>query len=195
MKEFKILPTNPDFQALTDDQVGFIMENMNQDSEIQALINKGHDPSKHISDEDDSWWEESVEDFNPKGNLDVSDDEIAAQVEALTTEEDRQKLAQIIEGNDEWAEYLEEEGNEQEQLTIENVIQENLRKAKEDAQRMSAEGKDDWGKASMSIEEENSAEDFEPMTQEGIEEAFKIFEGEEDEAEIEEDTGPDSDWI
>lgn len=196
MKEFNILPTNPDFQALTSDQVGFIMANMKKDAEIRELLAKGYDPEEHIKDTDESWWNEPLEDFNPKGLLDIPDEEIAKQVEALTSEEDRRKLAGIIEGSEDWADYMENEGNENEQATTESVIQENLRKAQEEAQRLTSAGQDNWGKVSISEEEKEKSEEFEPMTQESVEEAYRIFEGEEefDENHAGED-GPDTGWI
>ena len=192
MKEFKVLPTNPDFQALTDDQVGFIIGNMNKDAEIAALIAKGIDPDSQVTDSDTTWWDTPIDEFDPKGNLDIDESDIAKQLEELTSEDDRRKLAKISEGNQEWADYLEEEGNANEMLSTEHIIQENLRKAMDEAKMLESTGTSNWGKPRVSEEEEKKAAEFEPLTQEGIEEAFKLFEGQED---VEEDTGPDSDWI
>lgn len=191
MKEFKVLPTNPDFQALTSHQVEFIMANMETDAEIQKLIAQGKDPSNFIKDSDSSWWEDSVEEFDPKGGLDISDEEISRQVEELTSIEDRKRLEKISEDNQEWSDYLETEGNDRDQMTTENTIQEKLRKAQEDAQRLASAGQSQWGKVSISDEEKEHAQDMEPMTQESIEEAYRLFEGEEEVT----SNGPDDEWI
>lgn len=193
MREFNVLPTDPRFQALTEDQVGFIMKNMEKDAEIRTMIARGQDPNSHFKDAETEWWDVSIDKFDPKGKLDISDEEIYAQVEALTSEDDRKKLQDISEGNEEWAEYLEEEGNERDRITTESIIQEKLRQAQEDARRMTSAGESNWGKARMSEEEEERSDDFKPMTQEGIEEAYKLFEGEEEETTN--DLGPDDSWI
>lgn len=192
MKEFKILPTNPDFQALTEMQVGFIMENMSIDAEYREMIAKGQNPDEHFKDSDDSWWETPIDEFDPKGVIDIPDEEIQKQIDAFTPEEDRAKLKDIYEGSKEWSEYMEEEGSDIREQTVEGVIQENLRKAMAEAKRLRGAGKSKQGQPSFTQEEKQAADKFEPMTQEGIEEAYKLFEGEEM---FEEGNGPDDGWI
>lgn len=191
MKEFKVLPTNPDFQRLTRDQVEYIISNMNKDAEIFSMISKGLDPEKQVTDKDTSWWETPIEEFDPKGDLDVDMEDIARQVEELTSVEDRKRLAKMTEGNQEWVEYLEKEGNKNEQTSIEGHIQKQLEIAKKEAKMLRDSGINNWGKQTTTVEEKKRAEDFEPITQDSVEEAFKLFEGED----VIEDTGPDSDWI
>jgi len=192
MKKFKVLPSNKDFQNLTEHQVGWIMKNMEYDADIKKVLAKGGDPSTFYKDSDDSWYDQPIDEFDPKDGVNISEEEIQKQVEDLTSDEEKQKLADKRKATEEWSDYLEEGGREDLDMTTEGIIQENLRKAREEAERLENAGKSKRGKPSLKREEEEASKNFEPMTQESIQEAYDLFKGEEDE---EDNSGPDDDWI
>lgn len=77
MKDFRVLPSSPDFQNLTDEQLRFMIAQYNNDSEEQKRSN-----GDYTSDANNDWWEASHEDFDPieEGH---DEEDIARQAQAL----------------------------------------------------------------------------------------------------------------
>lgn len=187
MREFKVLPTDPTFQALTGDQVEFIMANMEEDNNLRELAAKGYDPDSYYEDVEDSWWDTPIDEFNPLGLLEITPEEIQAQIDAITSEEDKRAREEAMGETMEWADHLENVGNDQEEQTVRQVIKERIREAQEDAAKRSG------GNVRPKSESPVAREEQEPIYEEiesieSMEEAIKIFENEDS-------FGPDGDWI
>ncbi len=63
MKTFNVLPSSPDFQNLTNDQIEFIIEQMNID--YKERNHKGFNADLGAYDYDDGWFTSDIEDFEP----------------------------------------------------------------------------------------------------------------------------------
>lgn len=199
MKEFNTLPTNPDFQKLTEDQVEFIMYNLDLDAEQRKMAMEGINPNEHFSDSDDSWWNDSHEEFNPLEATELTEDEIADKVTAMTTAEDLHRLEESRRENEDWANYLEEQGIDEKETYTSHTVQSRLDSVYEEARRLEQSGKSNWGKKQITEEEEQNkhlSETSGELTSEGIDEAIRLFEGESlDNFEEEFEEGPDDGWI
>jgi len=134
MKTFNVLPTDPNFLALTDAQIDLMIHSMNEDAREAELARKGLSvESEHY----DSGFEEEV--WNREdGEWDVlreghDADKIAKQVEALTRKEDQSNLDKRFEGLDEYNEYREAGGKTSRETEVEQYMKKRLAEAYEKA--------------------------------------------------------------
>lgn len=126
MEKFQVLPSDPNFQNLTDLQVQFIMENMLQDAKEKERALKGNS-QEYYEDEDDSW-------YNDRGEFDPlrDEDDLAAlqsHVETVSSKESYEKARARFQSVEEWNKFLEDGGKDAEELQKEQHIQEQLEKA------------------------------------------------------------------
>lgn len=140
MKTFNVLPTDPSFQALTDYQIEFIIENLNQDAREANMIAKGQNPDDTYYDEDTSWLNTPVDEWDVVADGHDEED-IASQVNRLTSAEDLAKIQDRLKDtqND-----VESGSATEKQDEVDRVIQENIRRAKEEAEKYSGMGKNSW---------------------------------------------------
>lgn len=160
MKEFKVLPTNSDFQKLTGEQIEFIIASMNYDAKLAERQAKGIDINTTMEDFDDSWWYESHEEFEPlrEGH---DEEDIARQVEERLTQAERKSLRDRFDSEKEYQEYIKNGGLDLENNSMREVIKKNIEKAREEAE--SGEFKND---------DITTTED---MDNEEIQDVFKLF--------------------
>lgn len=140
MREWKVLPTDPKFLELTDEQIDFLLTGMNLDSEDEARARKGYDPNMSYDTEDDSFWNVSEEEFQPIKEWQDEGD-IAQQVEDLLGVESTRKLRARFKTEQEYAEYLENGGAKAKEMYVDEKIQESLAKAYEEARMIEKFGK------------------------------------------------------
>lgn len=104
MNEFKVLPTDERFQNLTSQQFSFILLSMEQDAKEIEMARKGINPNEYFEDDNADW-------LNPENDLfediELESDEIAEQVDAITSEEDLEKAKQRFKSEEEWVEEAE----------------------------------------------------------------------------------------
>lgn len=165
MKEFKVLPTNEDFQRLTGEQMEFIIASMNYDSKLQDRINRGIDVNSTMEDYDESWWYASHDEFEP---LREGHDEefIANQVEERLTKAERQSLRDRFDSEKEYQEYIKNGGQDFDNNSVKQIIKDNIEKARQEAE--SGEFKED---------ETTTTED---MSNEEIQNVFELFDEDDD---------------
>lgn len=139
MKTFKVLPTDPNFLALTDAQIDLMIHSMNEDAREAELARKGLTvDSEHYdsSFEDDVWNKDDGEwDVLREGH---DADKIAQQVQALTRKEDQSNLDKRFDGLDEYNEYREAGGKTSRETEVEQYMNKRLEEAYEKARDLDA---------------------------------------------------------
>ena len=171
--KFKVLPTNEDFQKLTPEQVDWIVINMNIDAKEEARARSGKDPNEIFDDHDTEWLDTPITEFEPvKEGHDA--EEIARQVDAMTSNAYLESLEDRFDSMQETLEYLSEHGDEQtiEQFVKENEMKERLKRVYQEAREREA----------GTFKEEDIAEgvddmEFKELTNESAQEAIDLFEG------------------
>lgn len=97
MREFKVLPTDPNFKNLDSYQIQFIIESMNLDAREMERRSKGYDST--VEDDDTSWYDESQEEFEPVPDfLDAED--LAKQAYDRLSESERIKMTERAEAEE-----------------------------------------------------------------------------------------------
>lgn len=179
MKEFKVLPTNPDFRALTDRQIEFIAYSMEKDREEIERARRGGVADSDYQDFDDSWWTAEHDDFVAKRE-DHDEVDIANQVQAMTTPEDMAKLRARWDASVEAESIVANGGTTIAEDNLNEMMKNNLDRVIKEAKALEADGINKWGdKTDIEISEENQAQQlgYGKITQESIDEAISIFEG------------------
>lgn len=185
MKTFNVLPTNPDFRALSDDQVELLLYSIEEDYREAELARKGLSAD---SDYYDSSFEEEV------WNKDVGDwevlkdghdpDDIARQVEELTKEEDRINLMSKFDSLDEYNAYLEAGGKTARESEVEQYIDKQIRAAQEKARNIEAAKRANGGKVLVDdkdlTEISEKSDGIDDLDKGAIEKAIKLFNDEDD---------------
>lgn len=173
MDRFHVLPSSPDFQNLTNEQLEWIIYSA-------QLDNKKKGPESY-EDYDDSWFE--AEEFEPLREGD-DEEEIARQVEKLTSEEDKARLEARLEDTAESEEIAQRGEKSLEEESIDNLIAENIRKAQEEARRLESHKGTQKTAEQRKQEKENATYQAELDTG-SIQDAVALFEGDqEDDFEI-----------
>lgn len=137
MEKFNVLPTNPDFQRLTTEQISFIIENMVLDNKEAALARQGKRPGEYFEDSDSSWLDEDINSFDPVRD-DHQEEDIYAQVRAMSGQEEYERARERYRSVDEWNEFVESGGRAADDLEKERYYQEQLQKVMEEAKQRSA---------------------------------------------------------
>ena len=179
MKEFKVLPTNPDFRTLTDRQIEFIAYSMEKDREEIERARRGGVADSDYQDFDDSWWTAEHDDFVAKRE-DHDEADIANQVQAMTTPEDMAKLRARWDASVEAESIVANGGTTIAEDNLNEMMKNNLDRVIKEAKALEADGINKWGdKTDIEISEENQAQQlgYGKITQESIDEAISIFEG------------------
>jgi hypothetical protein len=148
MKEFKILPSNPDFQNLTTQQINFVFTMYQQD-----MLEAGKGTSNQDVNSDD-WWYADHDDFEPlvEGH---DEDAIASKVAKLFTRNTvNGKLAQEA---------------------VDERIQANLKDMREKADLLESQGRDKWGAPNEAQIAEKKAFDNSGDTTDSIKNAIAQF--------------------
>lgn len=185
MKTFNVLPTNPDFRALSDDQVELLLYSIEEDYREAELARKGLSAD---SDYYDSSFEEEV------WNKDVGDwevlkdghdpDDIARQVEELTKEEDRINLMSKFDSLDEYNAYLEAGGKTARESEVEQYIDKQIRAAQEKARNIEVAKRANGGKVLVDdkdlTEISEKSDGIDDLDKGAIEKAIKLFNDEDD---------------
>lgn len=178
MKEFKVLPTNEDFLNLTDNHIEFIAYSMEKDREEFERAKRGGIADADYQDYEQDWWYAEHDDFVAL-HKNHDEEDIAKQVQAITSPEDMAKLRARWDASIEADSIVANGGTTVEEDTINEMMQNNLAKVIQEAQRLEAHGVNKWGdKTDMEVSEENHADQlgFEKITKESIDEAISIFE-------------------
>lgn len=175
MEKFNVLPTDESFMALTDLQLGYIMGNMTQDIKEENLRRKGVNPDSYFEDEDDSWWNQRAEEFTPLKEED-NEEEIARQVEAMTSKDELEKVRARFKNTDEWTKYLEEGGKDARKMAAEEHIQKQLVELYKDAAKASEMGEENWRNAITEGEAEANAK-LPEISKDNIQDAIDLFNG------------------
>jgi hypothetical protein len=142
MKEFKVLPTNPDFQNLTDAQIEFILYSMQEDHKERERARKGLMVDSQFYDTD---YEQDVMGKDIK-EWDVlkeghDADEIAKQVNLMTKPEDQKNLSSKFDGLGEYNEHLEQGGKTGREAEVDDFIKRQLKVAEDRARDLEKAGK------------------------------------------------------
>lgn len=165
MEKFQVLPTDERFQNLSPDQIEYIFANMEMDMKEQQRMAKGL--KNTVEDDDDSWWNEDSETFDPLRE-DHDEDDLAKQVDALLTETERRKKAERIKADD----YSEEE-QEMIKQNHQDEIRDHINKRLEELDDEVNNGKTKEEKPSTTVPED--------MTKDDLESAINLFNGTEEE--------------
>lgn len=170
MREFNVLPTDPRFQALNDEQIDFILYSMERDAIEIDRARRGIQVDGEFEDTDESWWYKDHEEFTA---LEPDDDEedIAKQVDAMTTEEDMARLRERYRANEALDELEKTHAN-----SINDIINQNLKALFDEADRLNQEGVSKWGDP-IEKEEIEANRKIGGLESEGLREAVDIFEG------------------
>lgn len=141
METFKVLPTNPDFRSLSDQQVDLIIYSMREDHREIELARKGLTvDSEHYdtSFEDDVWNREDGQwDILKEGH---DPDEIARQITALTRADDLKNLVSKFDSLTEYNDFIAEGGKTSRETEVEQYINKQLTEAQEKARKLTATG-------------------------------------------------------
>lgn len=178
MKEFKVLPTNKDFLALSDKQIEFIAYSMEKDREEIERARRGGIADADYQDYEQDWWFADHDDFVAL-HKNHNEEDIAKQVQAMTTPEDMAKLRARWDASIEADSIVANGGTTVEEDTINELMQNNLERVIKEAKNLEAHGVNKWGdKTDIEVSEDNHAEQlgFKKLTKEGIDEAIAIFE-------------------
>lgn len=165
MDKFQVLPTDERFQNLSPDQIEYIFANMEMDMKEQQRMAKGL--KNTVEDDDDSWWDEDSETFDPLRE-DHDEDDLAKQVDALLSETERRKKAERIKADD----YSEEE-QEMIKQNHQDEVRNHINKRLEELDDEVNNGKIKEEKPSTTVPED--------MTKDDLESAINLFNGTEEE--------------
>lgn len=175
MKEFKVLPTDERFINLTDDQIGFILHNMGYDAKLEEQAMKGIKADSYYEDESDDW-DVDINEFEIiKDGHDEND--IANQVEKLTSKEDIKKARERYSTVEEWNEFLDSGVKLAEDVEKETYMQEQLKKVFAEAEELNSLGK---VKETEGIKVEKHIEPININDTSDLKEAIDLFNGTED---------------
>jgi hypothetical protein len=182
MKTFNVLPTDPRFRELTDDQINLMLLSFKEDHREAELARKGLAvDSQHF----DSEFEEEI--WNAKvGEWDILRDghdanEIARQVEKLTREEDQKNLASKFDSLDEYNAYLEAGGKTTRESEVEQYINKQIAAAEEKARMLAADGGKKMKDDKDSPEAQSALSDSLPdIDKEAIDKSIALFNAEDD---------------
>lgn len=134
MKAFNTMPTNPDFRALTDEQINLMIHSLNEDHRELELARKGLtvDSEHYDSNFEDEVWNKNDGEWEilREGH---DADKIAQQVQALTRKEDQSNLDTKFDGLDEYNEYRESGGKTTRETEVEQYINKRIAEAYEKA--------------------------------------------------------------
>lgn len=175
MDHFKVLPTDERFTNLTDEQLAFIIESMTLDAKERELAYKGVDKNNYFEDDDDSFWDVPIEEFEV---LEEGHDaeEIKRQAQELVGRENLRKVRERFKTTHEYNKFLEEGGKLARQVESDRIQQEQLKKVYEEARQL------EEAKAGGKVVERDVKDSYEPKMskeeKETIEEAIRLFEGE-----------------
>ena len=139
MKTFNAMPTNPDFRALSDNQINMMILSMNEDHREMELARKGLtvDSQHYDTGFEEEVWNRDVGDWEVlRDGHDPND--IARQVEELTRAEDRKNLAMKFDSLDEYNAFLEAGGKTTRETEVEQYINKQIAEAEEKARRLTA---------------------------------------------------------
>lgn len=172
MREFKVLPTDSRWLALTDEQIEFMLYSMERDVVEADRARRGIKVDGEYEDNDESWWYAEHDDFEAlKDGHDEED--IARQVEDLTTEEDKERLRKRFADNEELNE-IEDRFNQE----AEDILEANLKAMFAEAQRLESQGVDNWGKKSEDTATEEPNVVSTELTQDVFKDAFAMMDEE-----------------
>lgn len=180
MTKFNILPTDPRWLDMTTTQIEWIILNMFRDEEEASRKGRNAKLDGEFEDYDDSWYDTPHEEFTPIREGD-DEAEIARQLEAITSVEDKIRLKARLEASDELDEFRDQGGTTIEEDITNSIIAENVRKALEEAKRIEKYGNTKWGeKSEIELEEERKNMEFSSKLEQGnISDAIALFEGKE----------------
>lgn len=178
MKKFNVLPTEERWKTMTNDQIEWILYNMEKDVEMEERARKGKALDADYEDYDGSWYETPHEEFNPVRDG-HDEEEIARKLAEITTEEDMARLKARWEASQEVDDIRANGGTTIEEDTINELIANKLQKAIEEAKRIESHGGDKWGeKTPIELEEEQANQQFKTkLEQDDIQDAIALFEG------------------
>lgn len=139
MKTFHVLPTNPDFRNLSDEQLDLILFSMEEDYREAELARKGLRVDSEYMDTsfDEEVWNRDVGDWEVLKDGHDPDD-IARQVNELTREEDKENLMSKFDSLDDYNKYLEEGGKTVRETEVEEYMNRQIEAAMEKAKMMAA---------------------------------------------------------
>lgn len=178
MKEFKVLPTNPDFRALSEHQIEFIAYSLQEDRRELDRARRQVRADSQFQDYDESWWTADLKDFTAK-RADHDEAEIAKQVQALSTEEDMKKLRARWDASLEADDIVASGGTTVEQDTIDELLKQKLEEVIREAKGLEAEGINRWSEMDTIEQSHEDKLGLAPITQESIDDAIAIFNGDE----------------
>ncbi len=171
MDEFKVLPTDDRFKNLSDDQIGYILENMILDRKEEDRARRGLDSKNFYEDEDDSFWNVDMDDFVA---LKEEHDEtnIADQVNELVGKESMKKAKERFKSTEEYNQFLEEGGKLAKQMQVDSYIEEKIKAVYEEAEQM------ERAKANgTEVPKREGAINLKPTEVDTIKEAVDLFNG------------------
>lgn len=172
MREFKVLPTDPRWLELTDEQIEFMLYSMERDVVEADRARRGIQVDGEYEDNDESWWYAEHDEFEALRD-DHDEEDIARQVEDLTTEEDRERLRKRFADNEELNE-IEDRFNQE----AEDVLESNLKAMFAEAKRLESKGIDNWGKESEAPDNQEPQEVSTELTQGVFQDAFAMMDEE-----------------
>lgn len=178
MREFKVLPTDPAWLAMSNDQIEWVLRNLARDNEEAERRRNGRELEDEFQDHDTAWYDTPHDQWTPVREGD-DEDRIAKQLAEITSEEDMARLKARWEASQEADEQYAKNGSTIEEDTINELIQNNLIKAIEEAKRIEKHGGTKWGeKTPIEIEEEKANQQFQSkLKQDSIQDAISLFEG------------------
>ncbi|YP_010843766.1 tail protein [Listeria phage WIL-1] len=180
MKEFNVLPTDERFRALTEEQINFIYYNKERDYKEAERASRGVSMESEFEDyNSDDWWEASHEDFQAiqEGH---DEDDIAQQVENMTSIEDQKRLRDRFQSHEEYEEFIRNGGKDTRQEMIDEHINNKLKELFADAEELNKQGLSKWGEVSeMTTIQEAVADELEELTSDSVKEAISMFEDDE----------------
>jgi hypothetical protein len=142
MKKFSVLPTNEDFQKLSDSQIEWILYSMQEDHKEQERARKGLavDSQFYDTDYEQDVMKKDIKEWDVlKEGHDA--DEIAKQVNEMTKPEDRDNLSSKFDGLGEYNEHLEQGGKSGRESEVDDFIKKQLKVAEQRARDLEKAGK------------------------------------------------------
>lgn len=181
MREFKILPTSPEFKALSDIQIDLMLYSMAEDAREMERARKGvqGDGDHYDSSFDEEVWNRDVGDWDVlKDGHDAT--KIAQQIEAMTKAEDLKNLEGRFDGLDEYNEHLENGGMTSRESEVTQYINKQLEKAEELARERSRGGKGKRLVDDRELAGEAPTSDY-ALNKKAMDKAIALFEDDDDE--------------
>lgn len=171
MREFNVLPTDERLTSLSMEQIDFILLSMDRDYDELERARRGVSLESEFEDYDSDWWDASHEEFTAIKEGDDEED-IARQLDSITTDEDLAKLKERYKANDALDQI------EKDQITsINDLIATKLKAVFEEADRLNEAGVSNWGANQIGEEEERADVELGPLTSDGFDKAMNLFEG------------------